>query len=184
MTKDLIPPKVIGTETVQEGFVKIRIDTLELPSKEQHRYYSLDVKSDAVLIIGLTPLKEFVLIEEYRHPTGKVLLSAAGGYIEQREAILVAAEREFLEETGFRAESYHLIGHAYPYPGLSSQKIHFVLAKNASKAAEPQHEPLEILKVTLKKENELKQEMMQGIDLDGVFCAALSFYNLKKDDLI
>lgn len=173
-------PKVIKKEIVQEGFIKIRIETLELASQEQHRYYTIDPKSDAVLILCQTAENELVLIEEYRHPTGKILLSCAGGYIEPLEDVLVAAQRELLEETGYEAEFYHHIGQVYPYPGLSSQKIYFVYAQNGKKVASPQHEPLEILKVRLKKESDLKNEIALGINLDGVFCAGLLFYDLWK----
>ena len=173
-------PQVIDRKILKEGLINIRIEELELESGSKHTYYSIDPKGPAVFVLCLNEQQEFVLIEEYRHPTGKVLLSSAGGYIEKDEDILVAADRELQEETGYKAESYHLLGFVYPYPGLSSQRIYFVLGKNAKRNSKINREPLEIMRVLLKKEDDLYQEIAQGAECDGVFCSALTYYHIWK----
>lgn len=133
-------PKVEDSEIIFDQFVKIRRDTLCYDERHERPYFTLMTKGDAVNVLAVTPTREFVLIEEYRHPTGKVLLGCPGGYIDEGETPLDAAKRELFEETGYVASSYQEIGSAYPYPGLSSQKITFVLASGAMAKASQQLE--------------------------------------------
>ena len=59
---------------------------------------------------------------------------------------LEAARREFFEETGYGAEEFVLMGSAFPYPGLSDQRIYYALARGAYKISDPQPDVNEILR--------------------------------------
>lgn len=174
---DFLPlPQVEESTIVFEEFIKIRRDTLRLPTHQTYRYYTLLTPASAVVILATTKENGLVLNEEYRHPTGKVLLGCPGGYVDQGEEPLEAAKRELIEETGYTAEEYALIGTAYPYPGISGQKIFYIHAKNAKKTAEPQREMAEIIKTIEISENEVKRKIALGCDLDGTLATALFFY--------
>lgn len=173
-----ILPTVQKSTVVFNEFVKIRRDDLLLPNNTMYAYYSLIPRGDAVVIVGLTSEGLFVLNEEYRPPTGKILLSCPGGYIDHDDP-LNAAEREFLEETGYTAKSFTLLGSAFPYPGISAQKVYYVLAQEAEKKSEPHREPSEIMRTILKSEQDVKASISSGCDVDGTLCTALFFYSIS-----
>jgi ADP-ribose pyrophosphatase len=163
----------------QESLIKIQRDVLRLPSKPPYRYYSLRTYPYAVVILATTSDGRYVLNEEYRHPTKKVLLSCPGGYMDVAESPLEAAKRELKEETGFQAESFVLMGGAYPYAGISAQKTWYVKASGAIYETAPQLEQSEIMQTKLFSPQELNSAINQGAELDGTLCTAL-FFNYRS----
>ncbi len=171
----LSQPSVDESSIIFDEFIKVRRDRLRLPDGTFYNYYSL-VAHSAVSILAIAPNGRFVLTAEYRHPTGQMLLGAPGGYLGKDEDPLIGAERELLEETGYRAERFTLLGAAYPYPGISGQRIYYVLAPGAYKASTPQLEPAEILEPLEKTEEELQAIISSGIGIDGILLSGLYLY--------
>jgi ADP-ribose pyrophosphatase len=174
---DLTLPAVEESELVYDQFFKIRKDTLKRPHRKPYTYYTLVPHGPAVIILPFTLEGKVVLSEEYRHPTGKVLLSIPGGYIDHGEDPYEAGQRELLEETGYQAKKYSLMGSAYPYPGISGQILHYVLAEGASKVQEPKLEQSEIVKTVLMDLESLRKRIASGVDVDGNLCTALFWYS-------
>ncbi|MFC1649251.1 NUDIX domain-containing protein [Patescibacteria group bacterium] len=71
------------------------------------------VRQDTVMVIPVTQKGKIVLIEE-KQPGKKPFLAVAGGRIEKGEAVLEAAERELLEETGLKASEFFLFDAVQP----------------------------------------------------------------------
>ncbi|WP_068468274.1 NUDIX hydrolase [Candidatus Protochlamydia phocaeensis] len=160
----------------EESLIKIRRDMLRKGQQPPYRYYSLLTRPFAVVILATTPEESYVLIEEYRHPTGKILLGCPGGYIDEGEDPLESAAREFEEETGYRADSFELIGSAFPYAGVSAQKTFYIKAKNAVLHSKPKLEPSEVIQTRLLSAEQLNRTIEEGIELDGTLCTALFFH--------
>ena len=68
-------------------------------------YYVLEYP-DWVNVIALTEDNQVILVRQYRHAAGEVILELPGGVIEKGESLEQAARRELLEETGYEFESY------------------------------------------------------------------------------
>lgn len=169
-------PIVEESKLIHDGFIKIRCDLLRMPNDHSYQYYTLQTKASAVIILATTAKDSLVLIEEYRHPTKKIILSTAGGYLEgENEDPCTAARRELFEETGYTAEKFVLMGSAYPYPGISDQKLYYVHAQNARKISEPHLEGSEVLQPIVMTRRELKDAIASGRPLDGNLCTALFF---------
>lgn len=174
----LVLPQVEESKIVYDQFIKIRQDRLKLVGKGHYDYYIFMAKASAVVILALTENEQYIINEEYRHPVKKILLCCAGGYIDQGEDPLAAAKRELVEETGYHTDDLALLGTAYPYPGISDQKIYYVLAKKCMKIKSPQPEIAEIFQTILLKKDELNKKIYGGCDLDGTLGTALFFYQL------
>ena len=174
-------PTVQQSNIVFDEFAKIRKDRLLLPNQHLYDYYTLITKQAAVVILAADFEGNWVLNEEYRHPTGKILLCCPGGFLNDDESPLEGAKRELLEETGYLAQNYTLIGNAYPFPGISSQNTLYVYAQNAEKVREPQLDEAEILRTVIKGPQQLLEDIRLGFPLDGTLFTALGFYGIFKD---
>jgi ADP-ribose pyrophosphatase len=174
------PTLIESTLVFDESFVKVKRDRLQINGRPPYDYYSLLAPPFAVAILAITPEGSYVLIEEYRHPTGRVLLGCPAGYIDPGEDAIQAAKRELLEETGYQANSFTVIGSAFPYTGFSGQKTIYVKATEATFAAPPHHEVSELISTRLLMPEALVLAIDAGEALDGTLCTALFFHQLHR----
>lgn len=66
--------------------------------------------SSGVSIIGITKEKEIILIKEFKPGPNKYFIDIPGGGTEKDETPVVCAQRELLEETGYRGKNAKIIG--------------------------------------------------------------------------
>jgi len=171
-------PKIKESHVLLDRYFKVACDQLLFEDGLDTPYYSLQSQADAVMVVAQDRAGRFVINREYRHPTRQVLLSCPGGTFELEEDPIQAAKRELLEETGFVAEEWTLLGEAYPYPGISSQKIYYVHARGALKQQEPSCEHGEILQTFLMEAEEIRDAILRGEALDGQVGTAFFLYHL------
>ena len=92
--------------------------------------YSVVRKKGAVVIIPLNENEEVVLVDQYRHPTGRSMLELPAGGIEDDETDPAAAcIRELQEEIGFKPTKLTLLNSSFPVPGYSDEYYYFYLAE-------------------------------------------------------
>jgi 8-oxo-dGTP pyrophosphatase MutT (NUDIX family) len=114
---------------------KTRLFTLEAQlSQTDHKppmeFYVLDAP-DWVNVVALTEEGRVVLIEQYRHGTQEVTLEIPGGAVEDGESPQQSAERELLEETGYAAGEWVLLGAVRPNPAFLTNSCYTFLARGA-----------------------------------------------------
>jgi ADP-ribose pyrophosphatase len=135
----------VQQELVYQGFFNLRIDHFLGKDRSIHEYMCLESLAEGVIILGESALDQYVIVQEYRYPVEKHVFSLPGGRINKGETPLQGAQREFLEETGYEAASWSLLGEFYPFPSASDQKIWVFWAKDLKKTQAPQTDPLEDL---------------------------------------
>jgi ADP-ribose pyrophosphatase len=89
-----------------------------------------------VTIVALTKQNEILLIRQYRHGAGKILLELPGGGVNGNEEPLAAAKRELLEETGYTSDDIIEVGRVSPNPASHTNLMYAFLALNAEKAGD------------------------------------------------
>ena len=166
-------PKLKDSEIVHKGYCTVLIDQMEIDGGSLYPYTRLEFGFDATAILAKTKEGLLVINKEYRYPPDAPLFSASGGKIDEGETPKQGAKRELLEETGYVSDEIISLGALYPLPSLSSQRIHYFLAKNATFLSEPAHEPLEQIETLLMTEDELQQHILSGDPVDGILCTAL-----------
>jgi ADP-ribose pyrophosphatase len=177
-------PIILKTETLfEESFVKLEKDLLQINAHPPYPYYSLRTHPFAVAILATTPSGEFLLIEEYRHPTKQILLSCPCGYIDANENPTEAACRELLEETGYQAKSFAIMGRAFPYSGFSGQKTIYISASEATCTAAQKLERSEVISPLLLMPEDLTKKIKEGVQVDGTLCTALYFHSMTKEQI-
>lgn len=164
----------------EESLLKVKRDRLQVGSNPSYDYYSLVTYPFAVAILATTPDGSLVLTQEYRHPTAQILLGCPGGFVDLNEDPIESAKRELMEETGFQAQSFQVIGSAFPYAGISSQKTIYIQAQEAVLIEEQKLESSEIIRPLLIKLKDILQAISQRYHVDGNLCTALFFYQLHN----
>lgn len=166
-------PKVQSTKLLYSGFFELHQDLLERADGLTHSYTKLILNNHAVVVVAQDVEGRYILNREYRHPTGVTLLGPPGGRLEKGEDPILGGQREFFEETGYWSDEIHLLGCAYPFPGICDQKIYYIWAKNAVKKGEQKLDPFEFITTELKSEKQLREEILKGDLVDGNLCTAL-----------
>lgn len=87
----------------------------------------------AVTVVAVLPDRRLLLVRQYRHPSGEVLLELPAGTLEMLddgtvEKPLPAAQRELFEETGYRAGAWRKLAEFFTAPGFATELMHLFLA--------------------------------------------------------
>jgi ADP-ribose pyrophosphatase len=177
----LQPPEIKDRQTVFRSFFNICCDQLFLSQRNHaYSYYYLETRSSGVVVVAKTKEGQLVTTEEYRHPMQKILLGLPGGYLDSNESPEEGAKRELFEETGYTADRFIPLGSSFPYPGISSQQLHYVLAESVVKKSAPSLEPTEVLKISLLTHQEIDRRIAEGTPTDGIMCTALYLLKLHE----
>jgi ADP-ribose pyrophosphatase len=80
-----------------------------------------------------------LLIRQYRHAAGKLMLELPAGRIEPGEKLIPAGKRELIEETGYRAKRWSKHTNYYASPGFLTETMTILLAEGLTLGeAEPE----------------------------------------------
>ena len=134
---------------------------------------------DAVCVLPVTARGDLVMVWQHRHPHGRTHWELPAGRIHHGESPAAAAERELLEETGFRAGDLEEVTGFFPINGISDHFAHVFLARDCERVAEPELEDAERLLVRTRPLAEVKRQLLEGRLHDG-FTALTLFYGLQR----
>ena len=127
------PYKIIKTETAfEKKFCKIMADTIQLPDGTQKVWYRQE-KPDAVIVCPILPDGGVLMQKEYRYGAKQEVIEFCAGWIDDGEEALATAKRELLEETGYVADTWTLIGKGLSNPAWSGNMLWIYVAENCVK---------------------------------------------------
>jgi len=123
--------KVRSTPIGDFRIFKLRSDVSISPrTGKEHDFYVLD-SVNWVNVIALTPDRQLVMIEQFRHGSNTVELEIPGGMMDAGENDPeVTAVRELREETGYAGENARLLGKIWSNPAILNNKTYTVLIEN------------------------------------------------------
>lgn len=158
----------------------MRRDTCETPSGVLvPEYYVLEYP-DWVNAMAVTDDGNVILVRQYRHPVGKVLLEIPGGVMDPEDASPeIAMRRELLEETGYAFDEMHFLGITSPNPSTHTNRVFMYLATGGKKIQEQQLDFNEEIDVEIVTIAELEARLAQNAFLQSLHCTCL-FYGLMK----
>ena len=165
-------------------FIAVYKETLKRPDNRVVNDYFSIKRRDAVFIIALTVGKQIPLVFQYKNGVKDLIWELPAGFVEDGEEPIEAAKRELLEETGFAAENYQLLGSFSPNPSLSGNKHHIFLAFNAKRISEQKLDYNEEIEMKLFSFEDLvisiKQRNSIFIDIQSPFSIILAAEEMKK----
>ncbi len=102
-----------------------------------------------VVIVPVDDDDNVLLVRQYRHSTGQVLLEAPAGGIEPGEDPEAAVQRELQEETGHTARKVVPLGGFWIAPGWATEYMHAFLASGLvpAQACPDEDEEIEVERV-------------------------------------
>jgi ADP-ribose pyrophosphatase len=138
---------VESTWVLESPFLRVRRDRCRLPDgRIAPGHYFLE-KEDFSMVVALTGAREVLVVREYKHGLGTVVLQLPAGFVERGEEPAAAARRELLEETGHAAASLEPLGSFPLFPSLTASRGHLFLARDVARVAEPRLDEFEVVEV-------------------------------------
>jgi ADP-ribose pyrophosphatase len=153
----LIEQTLERQELFKGRFLHAFRDTVRLPDGgEATREYV--VHPGAVVVVPLLQGPDgqtrVVLERQYRYPVGQVMVELPAGKLDAGEDPLWCAQRELLEETGYRAREWARAGQMHLAIAYSTEVIHIYFARGLT-PGERQLDPGEFLDVFSATSDEL-----------------------------
>ena len=108
-----------------------RFDVVELPADPAHptgKRRQVVRHPGAVTIVPMVGDDHVCLIRNFRVSVGMELLELPAGTLESNEPHAVTAQRELIEETGYRADTIQHLHSFYLSPGILDEHMHLYLA--------------------------------------------------------
>jgi len=110
---------------------KLREDRKISPrTRQEHNFFVID-SVNWVNVIALTPDRQLVMVEQYRHGSNSIELEIPGGMMDAGDpSPEITGTRELREETGYEGNNPRIIGDIYPNPAIMSNTCFTVMIEN------------------------------------------------------
>jgi ADP-ribose pyrophosphatase len=119
----------IETAMVYEGdFIKVRKDSVLLPNGAVSSREYLN-HPGAVAVLAILDNGNLVMERQFRYAPQREFIELPAGKIDYGEDILLCAQRELLEETGYVASEWIHLTTAWPCIGYADERMEYYLAR-------------------------------------------------------
>ncbi len=171
-----IPKQLERTVIYTSNWINVYTDRVEMPSgRIIEKYHVLDYPNESVVVLIINAKGEICFVESLRYSTQKVEWELPAGGIDANEEIILAAQREVKEETGFSTTDLKLEYSFNPSNGMSNQTIHIVSGKTED--LEPTaFDTDEILAVHWLSISEVKELIQTKKLTDGISLTAVLYF--------
>jgi 8-oxo-dGTP pyrophosphatase MutT (NUDIX family) len=140
--------------------------------------------TDWVNAVALTDAGNMVLIRQWRPGSREISLEMPGGMVDPGESPLEAAQRELLEETGYRASKWTALGAVDPNPAIQNNHCHTFLAEGAVRVGVAQQDGSEDIETLELPIAEVERAIASGQIRHALICVAFQRYDLHRRGLL
>ena len=169
--------KKLSSEQIYDGrVIKVSKDKVLCPNGNESLREIVHHRGGVGILFKLGD--KFVFERQYRYAFNEEMIEIPAGKLEEGEIPLPAAERELLEETGYRPLEMIYLGDMYPTVGYSNEVIHLYYCEKAKK--EERHlDNDECIDLFLLNMEEIDKMIANNEIKDSKTIAVISLYKLK-----
>jgi len=179
---------VASSATLGEGsMVRLRRDMVRMPGGDVVGRDVLE-HPGAVAVLALDSAERVLMIRQYRHPVGRLLWEIPAGLRDVAgEPLHVTAQRELLEEAGYRATRWQVLADCFSSPGISTERLRIFLARGLAEvpAAErsyvPEHEEAHLVLAWVPLEQAVARILAGDLHNAVTALGILSAYAARQD---
>jgi ADP-ribose pyrophosphatase len=115
--------------------LRLCVDTVRLPGGGVAEREVVGHPGAVAILPLLDGGRSAMLVRQYRHAVGDVLLEVPAGKLDRGEAPEAAAARELAEETGLTTDRLRPVGSGFASPGFSDEEIRLFVAEECRRGA-------------------------------------------------
>lgn len=173
------PWRVVDSrETYRDQWITIRSDHCISDFGREIAPYHVIEYPNWINIVAITENLELILVRQYRHGVGDILMELPSGVIEPGDSNpQTAARRELAEETGYESDTFIELGSSYANPANQNNKVTSFLAINARETTGRTPDPNEDIEIVLEDAPRFlgdffdRKIQLQGLHVSGLFYA-------------
>ena len=154
-----LPWKKIHEHLAYNGYRKILRKKFRLPNDTEEDYDIL-TQNDPVCVLALTQTHRVILARQFRPGLEKFFDELPSGLLENNETPFAGAERELLEETGYKGNLTFV--RKFPEWAYGNSYIHSFIAHDCVKVQEPCTDEGEFITVVIKSLADFITQVRQG----------------------
>jgi ADP-ribose pyrophosphatase len=139
--------------------------------------YEMIKHPGASLIVPFLDKNTVILLRQLRPVIDSYIYEFPAGTLDKSESPLACARREIIEETGYSAKRFTLLGSIYPVPGYSTEKI-FIYKAEGLKLATRIPEEDEVIEHKPFTRSQVKRLFKQGKIIDAKTICGLALCGL------
>jgi ADP-ribose pyrophosphatase len=132
-----------------------------------------------VNVVALAEDNTVLLVRQWRFGIAAPTLEIPGGMVED-ESPRRAAERELVEETGYRAAAWRELGAVDPNPAFLTNRCTTFLATGLARVGEPEGDGEEEIRVETRRVDELPDLVARGEIRHALVVAAFYLFELDR----
>lgn len=171
------PWKTLDRKTVLDDkpWLIVEQHTIELPDGHLIPNWPWIITPDYINIVAVTEDERFICFRQVKYGIEGATLSIVGGYINEGEAPLAAAQRELLEETGYESPDWVSLGSYRVDPNRGIATGHLFLARQARYVTPRDADDLEEQELLLLTRQEIEFALERGEIMVLAWAAAVAF---------
>jgi ADP-ribose pyrophosphatase len=144
------------------NFLRVEDHRVVLPDGREIDPWPWLVMPDYVNVAAVTREGKFLCFRQTKYAVEGLTLAPVGGYLEPGEQPLAAAQRELLEETGYRADDWRLLGSYVADGNRGGGTAHLWLALRAEYVQAPAADDLEDHELLTLPREDVEKALREG----------------------
>lgn len=164
MSSSIDPWEVLARRTVYSAkpYFEVAVEEVRLPDGRVIDDYHQISSGVFTTVVAETESGQFLMLRQYRHGIRRIGLSLPGGRVEAGEDSLSGAQREFLEETGYTAETWRPLAEYYLSCTYGFGLHRFYHAQRLTKVADASSGDLEGAEIVFLERSEARATLLSG----------------------